>query len=335
MGTATTIERLLGQVVGVLGLAVAVGCRHDPPPVVAPPAAPARSALHRGPLTDYVPAAGLRWMLVVRLREVMTTPGVRPRVLQLIATERFDAFAHNTGLDLRTTETGLVAGFDFGTLYLARTQDTAAVETAFVRRLTAPPLERRPHPELHLLTGVVGGGPRTLVTVQDTFAGFAIGDPTPARVVGGYALAKLRSKPALAGAALASLPRRLTEAPLRGYAPGPFEGDWARAGLGLLEAATAVAGTAEFTSDGGVRLRVVIAGRWDLPGSDASTRLEAAYLQLAASALGRLLALDQPRAAPLVTTSPDHLTLTVDLALDPLLAGLHAAVAAETDELMR
>jgi hypothetical protein len=70
-------------------------------------------------LTDFVPAAGLRWMVVGRPRALARHPSLAPAISLLLPKERLDAFSAGSGVDLRQLEYGLAAGFDYATLYLA------------------------------------------------------------------------------------------------------------------------------------------------------------------------------------------------------------------------
>lgn len=293
--------------------------------------APAPPPLHEGPLTDFVPAAGLRWLVVARLAELSRLPSLAPGLELLFPHSRLDAFELSTGLDLRAVPTGLAAGFDYATLFAAETPfDNALVQERFARRLVSGKVESS-HLHVHRVWGTIGLTPETLVRIDDRLVAASIGDPTPARVVELYALGRLgRSQPALAGSALATLPRDLESAPVRFYAPGPFLDEWSAGARGLLGAALAL-GVAAWPDGDGLRVRAVISGRWT--GEDAA-RLTAAWDDLARSSMGRLLGLDQPTAPPEVMVTPEHLTLAVRLALLPLVSGLRAAVAADVWEFL-
>jgi hypothetical protein len=164
--------------------------------------------------------------------------------------------------------------------------------------------------------------------------GVAFGDPTLARIVEAYALGRLESLTAMRGAALATLPARVHDAPVRFYAPGPFQGEWSKGVGGLLSAATAAAVCARPIRLDVVRIEATVAGNWSGDGGQARSRGVRIYNDLAASPLGRLLALDDPIDPPILTVSPDNVNLTVNLKLAPLVGGLHAAVSADVWELL-
>jgi hypothetical protein len=113
-----------------------------------PPESPANpQPSFQGKITDLVPAAGLRWMVVVRPRELLANDNLRAGLDKLFPSERLDVFTKNSGIDLRTLDLGCVAGFDIGTLYLAHAKDAAApTERAFLARLASDPVTKHPGP---------------------------------------------------------------------------------------------------------------------------------------------------------------------------------------------
>src|SRR5882724_7701395 len=86
------------------------------PPVAA--VAPARP-LHQGPLSDLVSAASLRWLVLVRPRQILAEPELGHAILQIVSERRFDAFQESSGVDLRKLPSAAIAGFPYATLYLA------------------------------------------------------------------------------------------------------------------------------------------------------------------------------------------------------------------------
>jgi hypothetical protein len=292
--------------------------------------------LHRGAATDYVAAAGLRWLVVGSPEQLLANARLYREMSRLFAPDRLGKFAEATGIDLRSVPQGLVAGFDYGTLYLAMLPgETRAIETRFRERLTSEPVVRHPDPRIVRITGVAGQTPETMVCIDHLLVGVSVGDPTPARVVESYARRRLgRSPPALDGAALSSLPKALGAAEVRFYAPGPFQGEWQRGLRGLLRSATALGVTADPLQGGKViRVKVVLAGEWPNVAL-AREKLAEAWKDLAESALGRLVGLNQPSSGPELSANPELLTLALDLEVLPLASGLEAAVAADVWKMM-
>jgi hypothetical protein len=305
-------------------------CRGPAPPRAADPveAAP----LHRGPLTDYVAAAELEWLLVVDLPALRADPAGRQVLTTFVSAESADAYARATGLDLRKAGTVLVARYPLATVYLVETDEGATIEERFAERVEEPPEARRPHPQIQSLLGVRAGYPRMLVSVRGHFVAFAVGDPTPARIAELYARGRItRATPALRGAALRDVASVVSRAPVRFYAPGPFEGAWHRGARGLLGGATALAASAELSGEA-LEVRVLLFGAWD-PIEDIP-RAEEAWQDLAGSAFGALVGAEELARPPRVQVHGERLELVVALRIRPLLQGLRAAVAAELREIL-
>ena len=71
------------------------------------PARPAPEPLHDGPITDYVPAAGLRWMVAGRPRRLARNTAFAEALKPLLPAKRLEAYAVSTGIDLRRTPSAL------------------------------------------------------------------------------------------------------------------------------------------------------------------------------------------------------------------------------------
>lgn len=299
-----------------------------------PSAEPEWPALHRGPLTDYVPAAGLRWLLAGSPRYFALHPALRSLRDSWLTEERFQAFSSATGVDLTRTERALVAGFDLGTLYMADASGWMEVpELPFAERLAGSGILRRPHPQVWRLTGVVGSTPQALVRVDRHLVAVAVGDLMPARVVELRARGRLGSvTQALEGAALSDLPPELTtQGPLRFYAPGPFEGEWLSDGRGLLGAARAVAISLELSGQSAL-LCIAVSGYWDTARD--GERLQEAWHDVARSSVGQLLGLEQLQAPLQVDAEVTRLVLRARLSTASLLAGIQQLFARDVSELL-
>lgn len=315
-------------VVGIIALSA---CSAAPPAETAVVVEP---TLREGALTDFVPAPGLRWLIAGSPRYFAEQSQLREPLARLFTSERLDAFALATGVDLRRSERALVASFELGQLYVVDGSGwVGAPELRFTERSAGSARSERPHSHIWRVSGLVSSRPQTLVRIDDRLLAVAVGDPTPARAVEAYALGKLQRTPsALRGAALATLPEDvLRPAPLAAYALGPFEGEWASAAGGLLGGALALAATVEVLGDA-LSVRVVLSGAWD--GAASARQLEDTWARLTASELGRLLALDRPLRAPRIDVSADWLTLDLSLDARALLGGVHAAVAGSVNELL-
>lgn len=255
----------------------------------------------------------------------------------VISTERLDAYRDATGVDLRTLGSAVVAGFDLGTLYLAETPEKIEpIEFAFRERLVAEVKTRNPHPRLRSLTGVVGRTPQSLLLYEDHLIAASVGDPTLIKIVEAFVRRKLkRSVPALEGASLSRLADFSLQAPLRFLVPGPFEGRWMLGAEGLLAAADCVGVAATPIAANRVSLSVAIEGPWETTREVAAAeRLRVAWEDLAQSSTGKLFGLQAPASPPTIENSPTRVSLTTELELAPIVAGLHAAVAADVWEML-
>jgi hypothetical protein len=330
------------------GMAAACGA---PAAVVVPPAAP---ALRLDPLTDLVAAAGLVWLLDARPRAILADPALASLVGAAASDDRLDAFAVRFGgVDLRLADEVVVAGLAGSTFGLARLPvDPPSVEAAFTRRalqVDGRGVEGRgvDRPVVRLWGSV--GQQREQVAIFDRRAvGIEIGALGALRTAAYFAQGRLKRSPAaLAAEPLASAaarlrdPRlddpRLGDAPVRGFAPGPFSGEWSPGLAGLLKAATAIAAALRPTNrprPGALALRVLLMGAWGADGSAAAQRLEASFRLLGEDPLGRLTGLDRPLEGPVATSDAEALVL--DVALDPvrISEGVRAIAGAPLAEMM-
>jgi hypothetical protein len=317
---------------GVLLAVLLAGCGGANAARDAGPAASA-PALHQGELTDFVPAAGLRWLVSGSPSELARQPALAPLRQRWLTPERERAFTAVTGIDLLGTERGLIAGYDLGTLYLADASAwVARPERSFAERLAGSERLRRSHPRVWRVTGLVGSVPESLVRVDDQLVAVAVGDLTLARVVEMFAERRLNHvATAFDGASLSALPAELLRPrTLALYLPGPLDADWIQ-GEGLLAAASALAVTLDLS---GTRLdvRLFVAGRWD-PEQDGA-RLGQAWHAFAESSLGRRLALDRPLSAADVRGSETLLSFYTPFDATAFSVGLEELLVGNLDDLL-
>jgi hypothetical protein len=320
-------------------LAVCAGaCAPTPakaPPVTAVAAvAPARP-LHHGPLSDFVSAASLRWLVLVRPQQILAEPALGQAILQIVSERRFDAFQESSGVDLRKLPSAAIAGFPYATLYLAEVPSgvAARARTLFSERLLEGAVTKQPRPTLTRITGVVGQTPETLLTIDERAIAVAVGDPIQAKIAEAYAEERLKNSPtALHGAALSSLPDLFASNAAVLFAPGPFADEWRRAAGGLLESTVAVAIAARPLGPSKLATTLCLAGAWGDSAAEAASRLGAAWTAFAKSSAGRLFEL---RETAEVTAEPELLTLHVELDLEPLVRGLRASVLGDVTQILR
>jgi hypothetical protein len=304
------------------------------PPAQAPTPAPPVRPLHRGPLSDFISSAGLRWLLLLKPQQILAQPELGQAISQIIPSARFDAFAESSGVDLRALTDAGVASFPYSTLYLAELpRGVAALARArFSERLLAGAVSKRPHPGLTRITGVIGQTPETLLTIDDRVLAISVGDPVQAKIAEAYAEERLKhSPPALRGAALSALPELASSNAAVLFAPGPFADEWQRAAGGLLQSTVAIAITAQPIGNGKVATTMYLAGAWQDSADDATRRLRSAWSTLAQSSAGRLFELNDVAE---VSASPDLLRLYVELELGALVRGLRASVLGDLTQIL-
>jgi hypothetical protein len=307
------------------------GCQNQAPRAV-PPAKADSPSIHRGPLTDYVPAAGLRWMVVGNPRVFAENRGFMGAFERLIPAERLTAFASGSGVELANLPEGCIAGFDYGTLYLARVgNNTLRVRQRFEARLVSDPVTRSPRAGIWRVTGLIANTPESLLSVDNDFSAIALGDPLLIRIVEGFALDRFKkTPPALAGAALSTLPSELKAAPLRFYAPGPFPQEWAKGAQGVLAQAFAF-GVAVKLSDGArLQVHAVVSGSFGPDVQEARSRLLNTWDSIRTSAIGHVLGLRETTEPSRLEVYPSAATLDFSLNSESLMKGLAAAVSADT-----
>ena len=311
-----------------MGIAALVAaCRSTPPKAATTTHADAPSL---APL-DYVPAAGLRWLIVAHPAKILADPALAAGLAELAPPDRLDAFTSVTGVDPRPLNDAVIAGYDLGTLYVTALAagDGGRARERFRKRPSTGAVVKHPRPALYRIAGTRDGTPYALLSVNDQLLAFVAGDLTLARVAEAYAEHRLKSPTALRGASLSTLPS--VGDPLAVlYAPGPFTGEWTHAAAGLLGNALAVAVAVHTTEPGTLGFEIIAAGDWPDPRTDS--RMTAAWTELTTSATGRLLGLDQAKNLKSVAHLHE-LTCSGELPLASLVAGLRAATIANVPEI--
>lgn len=297
---------------------------------------PAPVPRYSGKLEDYVPAAGLRWLVRGSPANLAESQSFRPALDALLTADRLRAVAQTTGFALETLRHGLVAGFDLGTLYLAELPEPTAVEARkrFKTRQIHEPDEHRPDPNIVHLAGMNEGVPLGLVTIDERVVAYGVGDPMLCRVVVAYARGKLKAKRAFEGAALAGLEAETDGAPLAAYVPGPVGEQWQNAAGGLLSITTAMSLKLTPTSVDHAALELTLHG--DFAGSNATERLRATYMSVASSSTGTTLGLGHSLDAKTVTNAQsDRVTLMVPLALTEIARGARAVTSGDLADILK
>jgi hypothetical protein len=292
------------------------------------------------PAVDLAPAAGLEWLVEARCRELAADPVTRAAIAEVVSDAGFRSFADRRGgIDLRAADELVVAGYRHARLALLRARfDRARVEAAATARATMAPKRVAERGVLWLST-TAGDRPQQTALLGDVLVGQEWGDPGPLQAAEYFAEGRLRrSLPALRAEPLRAVAEMLGPAPLRAFAPGPFEGAWAKGVAGLLGGATAVGASMRSSSGAsagrGVDLHVVILGGWGDDAAAAAERLRATYDLLVDDPLGRLMGLDTPLDGPRAAGDATALRLEVTVDAMALARGLHAATGATLDEIL-
>lgn len=352
---------LLESALGTAALCAlaACGCSAGPA-VIAPRIAPAAPPpLTVGPLTGLLPLAGLRWLVLVRPREIASIPWLIPALGRVVSEASLNRFAAATGIDLRQTPEAALASYADSpaddaaegdgphparlgdvTFWLARhAGEPLRIERAFRARLTASERRVVERSDLVRMSGTAGTTQRALVVLGRDVVGFQEGGDLgrgPARVAALYAQGKLhRSPTALARDPLRALGQRFGSAPARAFALGPFEGELARGARGLLAGATALGAAARPSVREKIALAIAVSGDFTTTGPQASDELLRAWNELADGSFGHLLGLDRPVERPLATHSENAVAVAVELDPDKLASGLAAATGERVEEMMR
>jgi hypothetical protein len=335
--------------------ALGCGARPAPKEPPRPPATPPPITV--GALTDLLPLAGLRWLVLAKPRAIASVPWLIPAIGRVVPERRLDVFAAATAIDLRQAPEAAIASYEGGhgaaegdepgaggaggaTMYLVRhAGDGAAIERAFRGRLTSGEHRVVERPDLVRVSGATGKNEHALVVVGRDVVGIQEGGDLrrgSARVAAAYALGKLKRSPtALSRDPLRALDERFGGAPARAFALGPFEGELARGARGLLAGATALGASARPSAREKIALALAVAGDFTATGPKASEELLRAWSELADGSFGHLLGLDRPVDRPLATHSASAVAVSVEIDPDKLASGLAAATGERVEEMMR
>jgi hypothetical protein len=314
------------------------GC--GPKPSAAPPAPPP-VPLHLDSACDLAPSAAVQWVVDARPRAVAEIPDLIPVIALVIPEARFATFAAtHGGIDVRQITDLCIARYRDALLTVARAPlDPARVERTFAERMTHPGGRSVDvvNPPVVRVWGEVNGEAQQLVVFGRELVALEQGKAGPIRATEAFALGKLRrSSPVLRGGSLAKAVELAGDAPVRAFAPGPFEGETAQGLGGLMRASTAVAASARFAgAPAKLAVRIVLTGAWGKDAPAAAERLAAAVHVVSESAFGRLLGLDRPLVSPQVRGTDDALVVDVTIDGAALARGVHDALDAEIGDIMR
>lgn len=172
---------------------------------------------------DYVIAPGLRWLIVANPSALLPKlEALSPTFLPL---QRRAAFDYATGVNLNTTSSVAFAGYDYSTMYVARTTSSADTELPLARfraHLIDSPM-RRDVLGLALYSGIRDETPEHYAKLDAYTHAWAEGDPSTLKAAMLRAQKRLtKTQPALTGASLSLLPTDCPAGDVTIYVPGPL-----------------------------------------------------------------------------------------------------------------
>lgn len=290
-----------------------------------------------------VSTVGLEWLMLLRPRELLQSPELRPLLNRILKDERLDGFASATGIQLRETSELVFASYRSpsartSTLLLVRHKgNPREFERKFRARLTS---HIRRIEFGHQLTGVwghIGRVPRGFVEVGPDVVGFEYDSDSrrgPGLIALLHAEKRLRDSPTVATDEFVTpVIRALGPAPALLVLPGPFEGELAWGARGMLGDSTGVGVSLSPIPQNSLAMQLVLRG--DFSAEKSSRVLRESFLDLGKSDLGHLLGLAEPRSALEIRADLDGIELRTTLDASLLLRGLSAATTDDVREIMR
>ncbi len=324
------------------------GCGGQPnkPPKPQPQPTKQLDPSHVEALHQLVPLPGLRWFVLAKPQEITAMQWLEPSIALLLDKERLDHSAVSTGFDLRTLPEAIWAGYrtaegeEDASLQLVRhANDPLAIERLFRDRLSTDISRSIDDERVIRVSGRIGKTVHALATVGNDIVCLQQDgslDRGPCRVVALLAQGKLkRTRSVFEDEALGVLAKRFESAPLRLFAPGPFEGDVARGVRGLLGAATAVGAAFRTTARKSLLLEIAMTGDFSTSGAEAVQKLAASWDDLAGRPLGHLLGLDAPLGPAKSAFANDLVAIVVELDAHKLAKGLADATSSQIREIMQ
>ncbi len=290
------------------------------------------------PAEHLAPAAGLEWIVIVEPQPLLASRALQPELARLFPDFRLDLLERSTAIDLRKLRRVAIASYPGSTLFvLAGVRDPAEAERRFRARLMRDLTRTEHRDDAVLVTGrLASGEPRALVSLAPDVVVIESGGTRYAKAAWLRAMGKLeRSPSALRAPGLPGLVERVGSAPMRGFAPGPFVGEWEHGLHDLLGSASAAAAAVRITPVDSLQGSFALGGEWGARAEEASGRLATSWGDLANSGFGRLTGLDRPLRDPHPTHAPDAVPVPVEVDPPRFLDGLRAAVSARIDEIMQ
>lgn len=305
--------------------------------------APLPPPLNLTPVTQWIPAAGLRFLVFGAPEKIRHFPPVRTLSERAFAGEERKRFLERYGeIDPMAVHEAAVAGYESGAeLVAARASfDPLVVDRAFLKRF--PDATRTVHADPRVLSLSAA---RKVYSEQWTLFGesalvlerLAAGPRADFRLSRAATRAAQHDLPkrfiAVEASPLSTLVPVLDASGVCALFPGPF-GD-PLSGRGLLSRASAMGLSATLHAEpkSPISLRVVLDGVWS-ESARAASYMKAWLERIAESDLGRLLGLHHPRSPLAVVPKGSLLVADTTLDGDALARGLRDATVSSVDEIL-
>lgn len=332
MGTDS--HRILSFLPSLAGL-LFLACASSSTPVAAPADEAPLAVVARAPAlphpTDYLPAAGLRWLLVVEPVQVLR--GLRATAPKVLPKERLLAFEKSAGIQVAHLERAAIGGYDYSTLIVARTrEDFAQAARRFEARLSVGPTRQQVSDRV-LVAGVHHDTPLGYVAFDAVTSGWVEGDPTPAKAAVLLAGKRLQRSPsALQGAALQLLPHDCQTGHVQLFIAGPLNNELAvdrELPSELLDRILAASITASIVRDQ-VEVKACVVGDW----SDGVQPLRRLVTALSDTGFARLLALEHISSVAMYRSKGELVEVSFAVDGADFLERVYAMVNLELDTLL-
>ena len=319
-----------------------IGCGGAP---TAAKATPVEPAVRLAPLGNLVAAARLEWLVLVEPKTLAASPAAFDALSQLFPAARLADFEARHGAALTGFDELAVASFPGTGLVLVRGfLNAPRIEATFAARTRVTERHANGEGIVHVVAQR-GSEPERLLLLGTRGASVERGRAGPQRAAELFALGRLKkARPALASEPLGSAAARLGAFPARFFVPGPFSGEWAAAGGGVLRTATALAVGArieESSANGDARARearleIVLWVLGEFPKeAGAEARVGATLDRLLASNVGRLMGTEQPLEPLSVQAVDGGIRARIVLRARDVFRGAREATEASAEEIFR
>ena len=319
---------------GLLGACAWLGCApSEPARAPSPPLPP----LKIKPVSSLATAAGLSWIVLAKPKVLFDNPGLHPGLARLFPEQGRAVLDRVTAIRLDRIQDAAVVSYASSTLFLIDGGvDAFEAERRYHDRLMSEVIRKSYRPDATWVKGAdAGGNMRSLAALAPGTVAIESGGSLHAKVALLYGIGRLQRAPrALSLPDVALLAGKFGDAPLRGFAPGPFEGEWKRGLRGLLAACSAAGVAMRPAPDGSIDVSIRFVGAWEQDAPRAAEHVAARWQELASSTIGRVTGLATPVRGPTLLVQSEMVGIDVTIDGAQLLDGLHDLVAADVRDIL-